>query len=61
MDKDDISIYNGILLNHRKERKNAIEKKEIIPIVATWIDLEIITPSKSEKDKYHMIFFICKI
>ena len=39
----------------------AIKKKnEIMPCVTTWIDLEIIIPSKirlKEKDKFHMISF----
>ena len=33
-------------------------KNEIIPFIATWIDLEIIIlseVSQTEKDKYHMI------
>ena len=40
----------GMLLNH--------EKNEIMPFVATWVDLEIITlseVSQKQKDKYHMI------
>ena len=49
-------IYNGILLSHKNN--------EIIPFVATWMDLEIIILSEisqTEKDKYHMILFICEI
>ena len=34
---------------------------EIMPLAATWMDLEIIILSKSDKDKYHMISFICGI
>ena len=31
-----------------------------MPFVATWMDLEIIILSKSEKDKYHRIALILK-
>ena len=51
MDKEDVvHIYNGILLSH--------EKNEIMPFVATWMNLEIIILSKvgqKEKGKYHVI------
>ena len=48
MDKEDVvHIYNGILLSHKKN--------EIMPFVATQMDLEIIILSETEKDKYHMI------
>ena len=57
MDKEDrVHIYNGILLGHKKN--------EIMPFAATWMDLEIIILSEvnqTEKDKYHMIPFICGI
>ena len=42
--------HNRILLSHKKY--------EIMPFVATWMDLEIIIlseVSQKEKDKYHMI------
>ena len=42
--------HNEILLNH--------EKNEILPFVATWMDLE---SKNSEKDKYYMIPLICGI
>ena len=36
MDKEDVvHIYNGILLSHKK-------KHEIMPLAATWTDLEIV-------------------
>ena len=56
MDKEDVvHIYNGILFSHKKN--------EIMPFVATWMQLEIITlilseVSQKEKDKYHMISLI---
>ena len=43
------------------EYYSAIKKSEIMPFVATWIDLEIIILSEinqKEKDKYHMISLI---
>ena len=42
----------------------AIKKKELLPFVTAWMDLEIITLSEisqSEKDKYHIISLICGI
>ena len=50
MDKEDVAhIYNGILLNHKKD--------EITPFAGTWMDLEIIVlseVSQTEKDKYNV-------
>ena len=42
----------------------AIKRKEILPFVTAWMDLENIMLneiSQSEKDKYHMISVICRI
>ena len=36
-------MYNGILLSHKK-------KSEIMPSVATWIDLDIIILSKADRE-----------
>ena len=47
----------GILLSHENEEK-------ILPFVTAWTDLENVVLSEiswSEKDKYHMISFICGI
>ena len=41
-----------------------LKKNEIMPSALTQMDLEIIMPkelSQKEKDKYHMISFICGI
>ena len=46
------------------EYYSAIKKNEIMPFVATWMDLEIIIlseVSQTKKDKYHMISLICGI
>ena len=46
------------------EYYSAIKKTEIMPFVATWMDPEIVIlseVSQTEKDKYHMISFICGI
>ena len=46
------------------EYYSAIKKNKIIPLAATWMDLEIIIlseVSQTEKDKYHMISLICGI
>ena len=48
-DKDVVHINNGILLSHKKN--------EIMPFVATWMDLEMIIlseGSQTEKNKRHM-------
>ena len=54
LDKEDmVHIYDGLLLSHKKN--------EIMPFVATWMDLEIVIVSEvsqTEKDKYHMILHI---
>ena len=57
MDKEDVvHIYT-------MEYDSTIEKKEIIPFPATWMDLDVIILSKgsqTEKNKYLMISLICE-
>ena len=57
MDKEDVvHVYNGMLPSHKKNK--------IMSFVATWRDLEIAIlseVSQTEKDKYHMISFVCGI
>ena len=50
-----VHIYNGILLSHKKN--------EIMPLAATWMDLETVIlseVSQTAKDKY-MIPLLCGI
>ena len=57
MDTDAVvHINNGVLLSHKKN--------EIMPFVATQMNLEIIIlteVSQKEKDKYHIISLTCGI
>ena len=59
MDKEDvvyISIYNGILVSHKKNK--------IMPLAATRMQLEIIIlreVTQKEKDKHHMVSLTCGI
>ena len=49
---------------HTEEYYSAFEKNEIMPLAATWMDLEIIIlseMSQKEKDKYPMISLMCGI
>ena len=49
---------------HKMEYYAAMKKNEIMPLAATWMDLEMIILSEvnqTEKDKYHMIPLICRI
>ena len=55
MDKEDVVF---IIM----EYYSAIKKNEIMPFVATWMDLDGIMLSEislTEKDKYSMISLIC--
>ena len=43
---------------------SAVRKNEIMPFATTWMDLEIIILSQSERERqrqYHMISLICGI
>ena len=43
------------------EYYSAIKKNEITPFSATWMDLESVILSQTEKEKYHMTSLICGI
>ena len=56
MDKEDmVHIHNGILLSHKQDQTP--------PLPATWMDLKMITGSKTSQteNKYHMISFVCGV
>ena len=58
IDKDAVQIYNTM------EYSSAVKKNKIMPLAATWMDLEIIIQSEvsqTEKDKYHTISLISGI
>ena len=46
---------------NKMEYCSAIKKKEILPFVRTWMDLEGIMLSQKDKDKYCMISLTCGI
>ena len=64
MDKEDV-VYTHTHMcmhTHTMEYYSAINKNKILPLAATWIDLEGIMLSEisqKEKDKYYMISLIC--
>ena len=46
------------------EYYSAVTKKEVMPFVVTWMDLEIIIlseVSQAENNKYHMTSLMCEI
>ena len=57
MDKVDVVyVYNRILLSHKKNK--------IMPLAATWMDLEIIILSEisqTEKYKYYIMSLLCDL
>ena len=48
-------VYTQVLI---MEYYSAIKNKETLSFVTTWMDLEGIMLSETEKDKYHMISLI---
>ena len=59
MDKEEVVHTH----THTKGYYSAMRKKEILPFVTTWMDLEAIMLSEinqTEKEKYCMISLICR-
>ena len=50
----------GMWYAYAMEYYSAIKRNEIMPSAATWMDLESIILSKSEKGKY-MVLLLCEI
>ena len=48
-DEDEVHIYNGILLSHKKDK--------IMSFAATWMDLEINVLSKLERQMSYDIIY----
>ena len=46
---------------YRKEYYSVIKKDEVMIFAVTWMNLEIIILSQTEKDKYHMVSLTCGI
>ena len=60
MDKEEVVHTH----THTKGYYSAMRKKEILPFVTTWMDLEAIMLSEinqTEKEKYCMILLMCGI
>ena len=57
MDKEDVVlIYNGILFSHKKD--------ETMSFAKMWLNLETLIQSEvsqKEKNKYHILMYICGI
>ena len=57
-------VYITCVHIHTIEYYSAMKKNKILPFAMTWMELKNMMLSKisqSEKDKYHMISFICRI
>ena len=56
MDKEVVYVY-------KMEYYSAIEKKEILPFVTTWMDFEgtVLSEISEKKYKYHVTSLICGI
>ena len=50
MDKDEVYTHNEILLSYKK-------KKEILPFVTTWVNLEGIIPSQISQKRQICYYF----
>ena len=58
MDKEDVAYI------HAMEYYSVIKNNKVMPFAATWMGLEFIIlseVSQTDKDRYHMVSFICGI
>ena len=59
-------LYKLLCKKKKKKKKpllyySAVKKNAVMPFAATWMDLKIVMPSQTEKEKYHMTSLMWRI